>query len=58
MRIDTGGTPQALICPCCGRTLAPEDEAYFNERLQAVGCEFCLMKLPAAQLAERQEEVA
>lgn len=58
MWFDTGGDPPALICPCCGRTLAPEDEAYFNERLQAVGCEFCLMKLPAAQLAERQEEVA
>ena len=58
MRIDTGGEPPALICPCCGRTLAPEDEAYFNERLQAVGCEFCLMKLPAAQLAEQFEQSA
>lgn len=58
MRIDTGGEPPALICPCCGRTLAPEDSIYFNEQLQAVGCEFCLLKLPAVQLAERQEEVA
>ena len=58
MWIDTGGEPAPLICPCCGRTLAPEDSIYFNEQLKAAGCEFCLMELPAAQLTERQEEVA
>ena len=49
MTVEPGGSPGVLRCPRCGRRLSGEDAVYTDETLRLVGCEYCVLCLPAAE---------
>lgn len=49
MTIHTGERTGTLHCPHCGADLAAGDIVYRDEMLRLVGCEYCIMRLPALE---------